>query len=145
MKKFLIYTTLIASLFACKNNNDIQMSEYTNSDQTISYKIPSYMHKTKEDNSSVLFNGNEKFVHLMWTNNENGWDLERFAQHFTNDQHGLTLVEKNDTIIAYEIQKGVVKMPALAFSLHQRKNNSIMVMTMGIASKERQAITNSIR
>ena len=144
MKKILIFTILITSLFACKNN-DIQMSDYTISDQTISYKIPSYMHKTKEDNSSVLFEGNNKLVNLMWTSNENGWNLERFAQHFTKDNDELTLVEKNDTVITYEIQKGAIKVPALAFSLHKRKNNSIIIMTMGIATKERQAITNSIK
>lgn len=144
MKKVIFLIVMTMLLFACQNSK-MEMSEYFNSSRTLSFKVPSYMHMAKEDNSSMRFEGNNKFVNFMWNNSGNNWDVEKFAQHITQNSNGLTLVEKNDTLIAYEIQKGVVTLPALVFSLHNRNGYSILVTTMGLGKTKHQMITNSIK
>ncbi len=143
MKKNALFFIIIVVLSACQNKG-LEMTEYENSNKTLTFNIPSYMHKTDEDNSSMRFEGNKKFVNIMWNKLENSWDIERFSQHLTENTEGLTLVEKNDTLIVYEIQKGMVTLPALIFSLHERSNYSILVTTMGIGKSNHQIITNSI-
>lgn len=83
----------------------MEMTEYKNSSKTLCFKVPSYMYKTKEDNSSMLFNGDDKIVNFMWTKIENSWNIEKFAQQMTKGTKGLTIVEKTDTLIVYEIQR----------------------------------------
>ena len=122
---------IVITLFACKNKA-YDMIEYKNSETSLCFNVPSYMHKSKEDNSSMLFEGN-------------GWDIDKFSQKMTKDSEGLTLVEKNDTLIVYEIHKGVVTMPALIFSLQERNGYSILVTTMGISRTNHQTITSSIK
>jgi hypothetical protein len=135
---------IVITLFACKNKA-YDMIEYKNSETSLCFNVPSYMHKSKEDNSSMLFEGNGKFVNFMWNKSENGWDIDKFSQKMTKDSEGLTLVEKNDTLIVYEIHKGVVTMPALIFSLQERNGYSILVTTMGISRTNHQTITGSIK
>ena len=143
-QKVLCITMLITIMFGCKNK-DCDMIEYKNSETSLCFNVPSYMHKSKENNSSMLFEGNEKFVNFMWNKSENGWDLDKFSQKMTKDSEDLTLVEKNDTLIVYEIQKGIATMPALIFSLQERNGYSILTTTMGISKTNHQTITNSIK
>ena len=145
MKQKILYIIMIViTLFACKNKA-YDMIEYKNSETSLCFNVPSYMHKSKEDNSSMLFEGNGKFVNFMWNKSENGWDIDKFSQKMIKDSEGLTLVEKNDTLIVYEIHKGVVTMPALIFSLQERNGYSILVTTMGISRTNHQTITSSIK
>lgn len=143
-QKILCTVMIVVSLFACKNKG-LDMIEYKNTKTSLCFNVPSYMHKSKEDNSSMLFEGNEHFINFMWKESENGWDIDKFAQKITKGSEGLTLVEKNDTLIIYEIQKGVVRLPALIFSLKERNGYSVLVTTMGISKTNHQTITNSIR
>lgn len=144
MKQKILCTVIAVTLFSCKNKS-LDMTEYKDSKSSLCFNIPSYMHKAKEDDSSMLFEGNGKFVNLMWNKSENGWDIEKFSQKITRGGEGMTLVEKNDTLIVYEIQKGVVTIPALIFSLQERNGYSILVTTMGISKTSHQTITESIK
>ena len=135
---------IVITLFAC-NNKAYDMIEYKNLETSLCFNVPSYMHKSKEEDSSILFEGNGKFVNFMWNKSEYGWDIDKFSQKMTKGREGLTLVEKNDTLIVYEIHKGVVTMPALIFSLQERNGYSILVTTMGISRTNHQTITSSIK
>lgn len=143
-KKILCLIIVIITLFACKNKSHI-MIEYKNYDATLCFGVPSYMYKIKEDNNSMLFEGDEKFVNYMWNKAEYGWDIDKFSQNLTQGNNDLTLVEKNDTLIVYEIHKGTITIPALTFSLQERNGYSILVTTMGISLANHLNITNSIK
>ncbi len=143
-QRVLCIIMIIITLYACKNKV-FDMMEYKNSETSLCFNVPSYMYKSKEDDSSMLFEGDGKFVNFMWNKSENGWDIDKFSQKMTKGSAGLTLVEKNDSLIVYEIQKGVVTMPALIFSLRERNGYSILVTTMGISRTNHQTISNSIK
>lgn len=146
-KKIIFLIGVIATLFSCQNQVE-DMSEYSNSDKTIFCKIPVYMKLTKETTKSLLFEGNRKLVNIMWMESANGdkWDIEKFTQQMIGgNSSNLTLVEHNDTLIAYEIQKGMTTIPAHIISLHEKDGYSIMVCTMGMSMETHQSISNAIR
>lgn len=144
MKQKILYLIIATIFLACKEK-DFDMIEYKNSKTSLCFNVPSYMHKSKEDNSSMIFQGNGKFVNFMWTKSENGWDIDKFSQRMTEGNTDLTLVEKNDTLIVYEIHKSAVTMPALIFSLQERNGYAILVTTMGISRTNHQTITSYIK
>ena len=141
-KNFILLLSLIFILCGC-GQSEVEMFDFNNSDNTLSCKIPTYMHKAKEDNSSLLFEGNKKFINIMWTDAGQEWNLEKFANKMTSGD--LTLVEKNDSLISYEVRKGNVRLPALAFSLHKTNKYSVIVTTMGLGKNTREIITNSLK
>lgn len=144
LQTFLIPLILFSS---CQNRSgkSAEMLTYYTSDSTISCKVPSYMSLTKKDHESVLFQGNQKLVQIIKTSSPHNWDLEKFAQSLIgNKRSELTLTESNDTLIVYEIQKGIITIPAHIFSLHERNGYSIMVMTLGLNLSTHNTISNSV-
>lgn len=142
---------LLISFISCQNqkSKDIQsMSQYFTQDSTLTFRIPKNMFLSKKDDSSMLFekrDGNG-FVHLMIEKNTNGsWDIKSYSNHITrNCLSDLTLVEYTDTLIAYEIHKGTIRIPAQMFSVHECYGYSIMLTTMGINLDTHKAIGSSI-
>ena len=147
-KKVFISIVLLMVFCSCNNraNRIIEsMSERSAFDSTMFVKIPQNMYLSDSDRHSIMFSGSNKFVKIMIVESDNGWNLEGFAQDIVGDNRSkLTLVEKKDSIIAYEIHKGVVSMPALMFSVCKRGNVSVMLITMGLDLEVHNAIRESI-
>ena len=147
MKKIYLYSIVLIIFCACKNqvNEKISMQKFCTSDSTLCCQIPTFMVLTKEESNSLLFSGNNKIVNIMMTELPNELNLEKYAQQLTeNNRSDLTLVEYNDSLISYEIQKGIVTMPALIFSLHKCNGYSIVVTTMGLNLNVHNSISHSI-
>ena len=135
-KRIIICLALLVTLLSCKNGNQKEiesLSDCFTSDSLMRYKIPSYMVKTKEDSTSVWYEGNNKLVLIMRTAAPNQWDMTSFAQVLIGDNRkNLTLVEKNDSLMVFEIQKGAITLPAYIFSVHERDGNSVLLTTLGL-------------
>ena len=116
------------------------------SDSAMCFKVPSYMYKQKEDTKSVLYNGNKKLVQIMKTELPDKWNMHSFAQHMIGDRRAdMTLVSQNDSLLVYEIQKGITHLSAFAFSLHERNGYSVLLTTYGLNKELHIAIGESIR
>lgn len=136
-------------LVCCHNGSKKEiekLSDCCTSDSTMCFKVPSYMFKQKEDTKSVLYTGDKKIVQIMKTELPDKWDMHSFAQHMIGDRRGnMTLVSQNDTLLVYEIQKGITHLSAFTFSLHERNGYSVLLTTFGINKELHIAIGEAIR
>lgn len=147
MKNSIFLIGFIMALTACHNKN-VNMSEYSNSDKTITCKLPSYMRLTKESKYLIMFEGNQKIASIIWalSENEGQWDMERIAEQMLGkNKSKLTLVEQNDSLIAYEARSGNISLPASVFSLHEISGYSVLLFTMGFTVESHLSISDSIR
>ena len=147
MKNSIFLIGFIMALTACHNKN-VNMSEYSNSDKTITCKLPSYMRLTKESKYLIMFAGNQKIARIIWALSENDghWDMERSAEQMLGkNKSKLTLVEQNDSLIAYEARSGNISLPASVFSLHEISGYSVLLFTMGFTVESHLSISDSIR
>ena len=145
MKKGLFIFLYVVSINACQNEAN-KMSEYSTSDSIVSIQIPSYLDLTKTDTYSMQFEGKEKIAKMMITDSDNGWDMVGFTNDWVGNMRSkLTLIEQNDSIIAFEINKGITHIPAQIVSVYRRNGYSIMLATMGINLATHKAIGNSIQ
>jgi len=148
MKKEIVFLICVMfSFFSCQKEK-VKMTEYSNTNKCITFNVPHYMSLVKEDAKSMLFDGNKRLLKVMWINmvDEGSWDLGKFAQRVIGDNASkLSLVESNDTLIAYEIQRGFVSIPAQEISIHQCNGYSILVCSFGIDKNTHDLISNSIK
>ena len=149
MKKQLIFICTCAILFfSCHNRTKEtieSMSEYHTSDNIMYCKVPASLHLTKEDSHSLQFEDGKKIVKIMITDSSNGWNLSGFAEQMVGNMRSkLTLVELNDSVIAYEIQKGITTIPAQMFSVYERNGYSVLLTTMGIDLDVHKAMGRTI-
>ena len=149
MKNNLVILALfLLSLYSCQKqtNGRELMQSYFTPDSALSFNVPSNMTLKKVDASSILFedkNGNN-FLQLMFVKTINGnWNLESFSKHLIGNTSNLTLVEYSDSLIAYEIQNGMVRIPALMFSLYEHCGYSLLLTTMGVGIESHKKIGNS--
>ena len=130
------FTSLLTGCYNWNNGNknEIETLNYVcTSDSTMCFKVPYYMHKQKEDSKSILYEGNKKLVQIMKTELPDKWNMHSFAQHMIGNKRGeMTLVSQNDSLLVYEIQKGITHLPAFAFSLLERNGYSVLLTTFGL-------------
>lgn len=150
MKKSIVVCIALAiSLASCHNGSKKEienLKEGCTSDMTMCFKVPSCMYKQKEDSKSVFYVGQKKLVQIMKTELPDTWNMKAFAQHMIAGKQGdLTLVSQNDTLMVYEIQKGLTRIPAFVFSLHERNGYSVLLTTFGLNEDVHTAIGNAIK
>lgn len=128
------------------NKNEIEILNYVcTSDSTMCFKVPYYMHKQKEDSKSILYEGNKKLVQIMKTELPDKWNMHSFAQHMIGNKRGeMTLVSQNDSLLVYEIQKGITHFPAFAFSLLERNGYSVLLTTFGLNEELHLKVSKTI-
>ena len=121
----------VAILCACGNhsNQDIEtMSEYCTNDSFLCCKIPSFLHLTKNDGQSMQFEGNKKFAKVMIVSSYDRAVKDDFVQQLVGDNRSkLTVIEENDTITAFEIQRGMTTIPAQVVSIYQRNGYAVLL------------------
>ena len=123
----------------------VELKDVCSSDSTICFKVPYYMHKQKEDSKSILFEGNKKLVQIMKTVLPDKWNMHSFAQHMIGNKRGeMTLVSQNDSLLVYEIQKGITHLPAFAFSLLERNGYSVLLTTFGLNEELHLKVSKTI-
>ena len=95
---------------------------------------------------SLLFEGGDKMAKVMIIPIANRMVKDDFAQRLVGDfQSKMTLVEDNDSISAYEIQRGMTTIPAQMVSVHNRNGYAVILTTMGVDLKVHKAMGQSIR
>lgn len=152
MKKTVIIFMILTSLLTgCHNrnngnNNEVENLKYVcTSDSTMCFKVPTYMYKQKEDSKSILYEGNKKLVQIMKTELPDKWNMHSFAQHMIGNKRGeMTLVSQNDSLLVYEIQKGITHLPAFAFSLLERNGYSVLLTTFGLNEELHLKVSKTI-
>lgn len=150
MKKIcIVCMALVLSLGSCQNGSKKEienLKDCCTSDSTMCFKVPSFMYKQKEDTKSILFEGNKKKVQIMKTELPDEWDMYSFAQQMIGDRRGdMTLVSQNDSLLVYEIQKGITHLSAFAFSLHERNGYSVLLTTFGLSEELHIAMGKAIQ
>lgn len=143
-KQLLLLISLITFLISC-NKSNVQFFKYTHDEWSLSIDIPQSMCLTKTDNYSLQFEGNQRIVKILRAKPGDKWNLEKFANSIVGSNGSqLTLNTKNDTLIAYEISKGLSVIPAHIFSIHSIEGFSILVFTYGFSVETHINICNSI-
>ena len=150
MKKNLIVIVSMVVLFGgCQNKAGKvieSMSEYYTADSVLYCKAPSYLSLTRMEGHSLLFEGGDKMAKVMIIPIANRMVKDDFAQRLVGDfQSKMTLVEDNDSISAYEIQRGMTTIPAQMVSVHNRNGYAVILTTMGVDLKVHKAMGQSIR
>lgn len=144
MKSKILLFSVIALLISC-HNNIVQMSHYNYDDWALSIDVPNSLNFTKKDNYSLQFEGNKKILKVMRTQIGEQWDLTEFANQIVGSNRSkLSLKEQNDSLIVYEISKGIINMPAHIFSVHNINGYSILVFTYGLSLDTHNLICKSI-
>ena len=144
-----ILLLFLAILGACGNhsNQDIEtMSEYCTNDSFLCCKIPSFLQLTKTDGQSMQFEGNKKFAKVMIVSSYDRAVKDDFVQQLVgNNRSKLTVIEENDTITAFEIQRGITIIPAQVVSIYQRNGYAVLLATMGVDIDLHKTIGTTIK
>ena len=150
MNKNLFVIALLSLLFgACQNKSDQiieYMSEYYTTDSVLCCKAPSNLSLTRTEGHSLQFEGGKKIAKVMIIPIANRIVKDDFAQKMVGDfRSKMTLVEDNDSISAYEIQRGMTTIPAQMVSVYNRNGYAVILTTMGVDLKVHKAMGQSIR
>lgn len=150
MKKIIIACIVLAFfIVSCQNGRKKEienLKECYISDSTMYFKIPSYMYKRKEDSIAIFYEGNDRHLGIMKTKLPYKWDMYSFAQRMIgNNRRELTLVSENDSLLAYEIQKGLIHIPAATISVYKKSGYSILLYTFGLDKDLHMIIGSSIQ
>lgn len=150
MNKNLFVIASFSLLFgACQNKSDQMiesMSEYYTADSVLCCKAPSNLSLTRMEGYSLQFEGGDKVAKVMIIPIANRIVKDDFAQKMVGDfRSKMTLVEDNDSISAYEIQRGMTTIPAQMVSVYNRNGYAVILTTMGIDLKIHKAMGQSIR
>lgn len=147
--RIIYFITIIAILCSCQNRaeKDIEsMSEYYTVDSVLYCKAPSYLNLTRMEGHSLQFEGGDKVAKVMIIPIANRIVKDDFAQKMVGDfRSKMTLVEDNDSISAYEIQRGMTTIPAQMVSVYSRNGYAVILTTMGVDLKIHKAMGQSIR
>ena len=150
MKKQLsIIVAVAAILCSCHNRTKEaieSMSEYKTADSVLCCKAPAYLHLTRTDGHSLQFEGGKKMAKVMIIPSADRWIKDDYANKMVGDfRSKMTLVEDNDSITAYEIQRGMTVIPAQMVSVYKRNGYSVILATMGVDLDVHKAMGQSIR
>ncbi|MDY6230409.1 MAG: hypothetical protein SPL77_06025 [Prevotella sp.] len=148
-KQISIIMAVAAILCSCHNRTKEaidSMSEYQTADSVLYCKVPSFLHLTRTEEHSLQFEGDKKIAKVMIVPYVNRWVKDDFAQKMIGDfRSKMTLVEENDSITAYEIQRGMTVIPAQMVSVYKRNGYAVILTTMGISLEIHKAMGQSIR
>lgn len=149
MKKYLFVLSSLLLLSSCKNRikNTIEsMSGYYTADSVLYCKVPSFLNLTSTLDHSLQFEGGDKMAKVMIIPVANRNVKDNFTQQMVGDfRSKLTLIEDNDSISAYEIQRGLTTIPAQMVSVYNRNGYAVILVTMGIELKIHKAMGQSIK
>ena len=150
MKKQLsIIVAVAAILCSCHNRTKEaieSMSEYKTADSVLCCKAPAYLHLTRTDGHSLQFEGGKKMAKVMIIPSADRWVKDDYANKMVGDfRSKMTLVEDNDSITAYEIQRGMTAIPAQMVSVYKRNGSTVILATMGVDLDVHKAMGQSIR
>lgn len=150
MKKLLsIIVAVAAILCSCHNRTKEaieSMSEYKTADSVLCCKAPAYLHLTRTDGHSLQFEGGKKMAKVMIIPSADRWVKDDYANKMVGDfRSKMTLVEDNDSITAYEIQRGMTVIPAQMVSVYKRNGYTVILATMGVDLDVHKAMGQSIR
>ena len=150
MKKQLsIIVAVAAILCSCHNRTKEaieSMSEYKTADSVLCCKAPAYLHLTRTDGHSLQFEGGKKMAKVMIIPSADRWVKDDYANKMVGDfRSKMTLVEDNDSITAYEIQRGMTVIPAQMVSVYKRNGYTVILATMGVDLDVHKAMGQSIR
>lgn len=147
--RIIYFITIIAILCSCQNRaeKDIEsMSEYYTVDSVLYCKAPSYLNLTRMEGHSLQFEGGDKVAKVMIIPIANRIVKDDFVQKIVGDfRSKMTLVEDNDSISAYEIQRGMTTIPAQMVSVYNRNGYAVILTTMGVDLKIHKTMGQSIR
>ena len=148
-KSCLIIGAVAIGLYSCQNRTEKaieSMSGYYTADSVLYCKVPSNLSLIRTDGHSLQFEGGKKSARVMIIPIANRMVKDDFAQRMVGDfRSKMTLVEDNDSISAYEIQRGITTIPAQMVSVYNRNGYAIILATMGIDLKVHKAMGQSIR
>lgn len=150
MKKYIFVLSPLLFISSCQNRTKTEtiesMSGYYTTDSVLFCKVPSYLSQTRTAGLSLQFEGGNKMAKVMIIPVANRKVKDDFAQQMIGDSRSkMTLVEENDSVSAFEIQKGMATIPALMVSVYNRNGYAIILTTMGIDLKVHKAMGKSIR
>ena len=150
MKKIcFIVMTVATALCSCQSRTEKvieSMSEYYTADSVLCCKAPYSLSLTRADGQSLQFEGGKKMAKVMIIPVANRMIKDDFTQQMVGDfRSKMTLVEDNDSISAYEIQRGMTTIPAQMVSVYNRNGYAVILATMGIDLKVHKAMGQSIR
>ena len=104
------------------------------------------MYKRKEDSIAIFYGVNDRFLQIMKTKLPYEWDMYSFAHRMIgNNRRNLTLVSENDSLLVYEIQKGLIHIPAAMVSVYKKSGYSILLYTFGLDKDLHMTIGNFIQ
>jgi len=148
-KRIIIIMAVVAILCSCLNrtNGIIEaMLEYKTADSVLYCKVPSYLNLTRTEEHSLQFEGGKKMAKVMIIPFADRWVKDDYANKMVGDfRSKMTLVENNDSITAYEIQRGMTVIPAQMVSVYKRNGYAVILATMGIDLEVHKAMGQSIR
>ena len=149
MKKNLFVLSTLLLLSSCQNRTEKtieSMSGYYTTDSVLYCKVPSFLSLTRTEEHSLQFDGGNKLAKVMIIPEANRMVKDGFAQQMVGDSRSkMTLVEDNESISAYEIQRGMTTIPAQMVSVHNRNGYAVILTTMGVDLKVHKAMGQSIR
>ena len=122
------------------------MSEYITADSVLYCKAPAYLHITGSEGHSLQFEGGRKIAKVMIISSADRWIKDDYANKIVGDSRSkMTLVEENDSITAYEIQRGMTVIPAQMVSVYKRNGYAVILVTIGVELDIHKAMGQSIR
>ena len=149
MNRLTVILTIVVILCSCVNNpiKEIDtMSEYCTNDSFLCCKIPSFLHLTNTNGHSMQFEGNKKFAKVMIVSSYDRTVKDFYVEQLVGNNRGkLSVIEENDTITAFEIQRGVTTIPAQVVSIYKRNGYAVLLATMGIDINLHKTIGKTIR
>ena len=138
--------TIFCSCVNNSNNEINSMSEYCTNDSFLCCSIPSFLHLTKADGQSMQFEGNKKFAKVMIVSSYDRSVKDVYVEQLVgNNRSKLTAVEENDSITAFEIQRGMTTIPAQIVSIYKRNGYAVLLATMGIDIDLHKTIGKTIK
>lgn len=147
MKKYLFVLSSLLLLSSCQNWTEKtieSMSGYYTTDSVLYCEVPSFLSLTRTSGHSLQFEGGKKMAKVMIIPVANRNVKDDFAQQMVGDfRSKMTLIEDNDSISAYEIQRGMTTISAQMVSVYNRNGYAFILATVGIDLKVHKAMGQS--
>ena len=132
MRQISIIVAIATFLCSCHNHTN-EMIEYCTDDSVICCKVPSYLQLTKTEGHTLYFEGNKRIAKILIVPSADRETKDFYINNIVGDSRSeISLVEDNDSITAYEIQRGMISIPAYIISMHERNGYAVMLVTYGI-------------
>ena len=94
----------------------------------------------------MQFEGSKKLAKVMMVSSYDRSVKDFYVEQFVgNNRSKLTVIEENDTITAFEIQRGMTTIPAQIVSIYKRNGYSVLLATMGIDIDMHKTIGKTIK